>query len=172
MWKHPYVQLPKWNVKPQFSNRFTCWYFLLLFSGDLSLHRGLPFQRSHFSPDGTNQYTECECACPVHWDRHHHQLSLAFWNHIFTIVCIQSATVRVVQHSVEFEEALAALVIMTAPMAPHLASELWAGWWHANYSHIINDAHTMQTLTHTQSKLFTLNMTNLEMACLSLNVHY
>uniref|UniRef100_A0A669ELA8 leucine--tRNA ligase n=1 Tax=Oreochromis niloticus TaxID=8128 RepID=A0A669ELA8_ORENI len=31
------------------------------------------------------------------------------------------------QHSVEFEEALAALVMMTAPMAPHLASELWAG---------------------------------------------
>lgn len=31
------------------------------------------------------------------------------------------------QHSEHFEEALAALVIMTAPMAPHLASELWAG---------------------------------------------
>ncbi|KAI4811182.1 hypothetical protein KUCAC02_014099 [Chaenocephalus aceratus] len=40
---------------------------------------------------------------------------------------LTSATVRVVQHSVEFEEALAALVMMTAPMAPHLASELWAG---------------------------------------------
>ncbi|XP_015212490.2 leucine--tRNA ligase, mitochondrial isoform X1 [Lepisosteus oculatus] len=34
---------------------------------------------------------------------------------------------RVVLHSVEFEEALAALCVMTAPMAPHLASELWAG---------------------------------------------
>ncbi|KAM9724515.1 leucine--tRNA ligase, mitochondrial [Menidia menidia] len=40
---------------------------------------------------------------------------------------LSSATVRVVQHSEQFEEALAALVIMTAPMAPHLASELWAG---------------------------------------------
>ncbi|MED6282959.1 putative leucine--tRNA ligase, mitochondrial, partial [Characodon lateralis] len=40
---------------------------------------------------------------------------------------LSSATVRVLQHSVEFEEALAALVIMAAPMAPHLASELWAG---------------------------------------------
>uniref|UniRef100_A0A3Q3W5I7 leucine--tRNA ligase n=1 Tax=Mola mola TaxID=94237 RepID=A0A3Q3W5I7_MOLML len=40
---------------------------------------------------------------------------------------LSSATVRVVQHSLEFEEALAALVMMTAPMAPHLASELWAG---------------------------------------------
>lgn len=40
---------------------------------------------------------------------------------------LNTATVRVLQHSVEFEEALAALVIMTAPMAPHLASELWAG---------------------------------------------
>ncbi|XP_029308406.1 leucine--tRNA ligase, mitochondrial isoform X1 [Cottoperca gobio] len=40
---------------------------------------------------------------------------------------LTSTTVRVVQHSVEFEEALAALVLMTAPMAPHLASELWAG---------------------------------------------
>uniref|UniRef100_A0A7N6AMI6 leucine--tRNA ligase n=1 Tax=Anabas testudineus TaxID=64144 RepID=A0A7N6AMI6_ANATE len=40
---------------------------------------------------------------------------------------LTSATVKVVQHSVEFEEALAVLVMMTAPMAPHLASELWAG---------------------------------------------
>lgn len=40
---------------------------------------------------------------------------------------LSSATVRVVQHSVEFEEALATVVMMTAPMAPHLASELWAG---------------------------------------------
>ncbi|XP_026149883.1 leucine--tRNA ligase, mitochondrial [Mastacembelus armatus] len=43
---------------------------------------------------------------------------------------LTSATVRVVQHSVEFEEALAALVMMTAPMAPYLASELWAGLCH------------------------------------------
>uniref|UniRef100_A0AAY4AKP3 leucine--tRNA ligase n=1 Tax=Denticeps clupeoides TaxID=299321 RepID=A0AAY4AKP3_9TELE len=34
---------------------------------------------------------------------------------------------RVVLHSVEFEEALAALCVMAAPMAPHLASELWKG---------------------------------------------
>ncbi|XP_054638261.1 probable leucine--tRNA ligase, mitochondrial isoform X2 [Dunckerocampus dactyliophorus] len=40
---------------------------------------------------------------------------------------LSSASVRVMQHSVEFEDALATLVLMTAPMAPHLASELWAG---------------------------------------------
>ncbi|XP_072250690.1 leucine--tRNA ligase, mitochondrial [Leuresthes tenuis] len=40
---------------------------------------------------------------------------------------LSGATVRVLQHSVEFEEGLAALVVMAAPMAPHLASELWAG---------------------------------------------
>ncbi|XP_029360221.1 probable leucine--tRNA ligase, mitochondrial [Echeneis naucrates] len=40
---------------------------------------------------------------------------------------LNSATVTVMQHSVDFEDALAALVKMTAPMAPHLASELWAG---------------------------------------------
>ncbi|XP_040021816.2 leucine--tRNA ligase, mitochondrial [Gasterosteus aculeatus] len=40
---------------------------------------------------------------------------------------LTSATVKVVQHSEEFEEALAALVLMIAPMTPHLASELWAG---------------------------------------------
>uniref|UniRef100_A0A671PB81 leucine--tRNA ligase n=1 Tax=Sinocyclocheilus anshuiensis TaxID=1608454 RepID=A0A671PB81_9TELE len=34
---------------------------------------------------------------------------------------------RVVLHSVEFEEALASLCVMAAPMCPHLASELWAG---------------------------------------------
>ncbi|XP_019364433.1 PREDICTED: probable leucine--tRNA ligase, mitochondrial [Gavialis gangeticus] len=33
-------------------------------------------------------------------------------------------------HSVEFEEALAALCIMLAPMAPHIASELWKGLVH------------------------------------------
>ncbi|XP_067094901.1 LOW QUALITY PROTEIN: leucine--tRNA ligase, mitochondrial-like [Osmerus mordax] len=40
---------------------------------------------------------------------------------------LSSASAAVVQHSVEYEEALAALVVMAAPMAPHLASELWAG---------------------------------------------
>uniref|UniRef100_A0A8C5GGM6 leucine--tRNA ligase n=1 Tax=Gouania willdenowi TaxID=441366 RepID=A0A8C5GGM6_GOUWI len=43
---------------------------------------------------------------------------------------LSSATPRVLQHSVEFEEAVAALVMMAAPMAPHLASELWAGLCH------------------------------------------
>ncbi|XP_076827698.1 leucine--tRNA ligase, mitochondrial isoform X2 [Brachyhypopomus gauderio] len=40
---------------------------------------------------------------------------------------LSQASPRVVLHSVEFEQALAALCLMTAPMAPHLASELWAG---------------------------------------------
>ncbi|XP_053700077.1 probable leucine--tRNA ligase, mitochondrial isoform X3 [Synchiropus splendidus] len=46
---------------------------------------------------------------------------------------LSAATVRVVQHSVEFEEALAALVVMTAPMTPHLSSELWAGLCQVNH---------------------------------------
>ncbi|XP_044109677.1 probable leucine--tRNA ligase, mitochondrial isoform X1 [Neovison vison] len=37
------------------------------------------------------------------------------------------ASPRVVLHSREFEDALCALVVMAAPMAPHIASELWAG---------------------------------------------
>ncbi|XP_069586258.1 leucine--tRNA ligase, mitochondrial [Ranitomeya imitator] len=37
---------------------------------------------------------------------------------------------RVVQHSREFEDALASLIIMISPMAPHLASELWKGMGH------------------------------------------
>ncbi|KAG7469878.1 hypothetical protein MATL_G00133430 [Megalops atlanticus] len=40
---------------------------------------------------------------------------------------LSHASMRLVQHSVEFEEALAALCVMTAPLAPHLASELWTG---------------------------------------------
>nr|XP_057940530.1 probable leucine--tRNA ligase, mitochondrial [Doryrhamphus excisus]XP_057940531.1 probable leucine--tRNA ligase, mitochondrial [Doryrhamphus excisus] len=40
---------------------------------------------------------------------------------------LSCASVSVMQHSAEFEDALATLVLMTAPMAPHLASELWAG---------------------------------------------
>ncbi|XP_061676667.1 probable leucine--tRNA ligase, mitochondrial isoform X2 [Syngnathoides biaculeatus] len=45
---------------------------------------------------------------------------------------LTSASVSVVQHSVEFEDALGALIVMTAPMAPHLASELWAGLCRVN----------------------------------------
>ncbi|XP_038598209.1 probable leucine--tRNA ligase, mitochondrial [Tachyglossus aculeatus] len=41
------------------------------------------------------------------------------------------ASQRIVLHSTEFEDALASLCIMTAPMAPHVASELWAGLAHA-----------------------------------------
>lgn len=37
------------------------------------------------------------------------------------------STQRVVQHSREFEDALASLIIMMSPMVPHLASELWRG---------------------------------------------
>uniref|UniRef100_A0A6I8NGT6 leucine--tRNA ligase n=1 Tax=Ornithorhynchus anatinus TaxID=9258 RepID=A0A6I8NGT6_ORNAN len=40
------------------------------------------------------------------------------------------ASQRIVLHSTEFEDALASLCIMTAPMAPHIASELWAGLAH------------------------------------------
>lgn len=40
---------------------------------------------------------------------------------------LSQASSRVVLHSVEFEEALASLCIMAAPMCPHLASELWTG---------------------------------------------
>lgn len=37
------------------------------------------------------------------------------------------ASPGVVLHSPEFEDALGALLVMAAPMAPHVASELWAG---------------------------------------------
>ncbi|ERE74730.1 putative leucyl-tRNA synthetase [Cricetulus griseus] len=37
------------------------------------------------------------------------------------------ASDRVVLHSREFEDALCALLVMAAPMAPHITSELWAG---------------------------------------------
>lgn len=40
---------------------------------------------------------------------------------------LAQASGGVILHSLEFEEALAALCIMATPMAPHLASELWAG---------------------------------------------
>lgn len=95
-------------------------------SGDILLHRGLPFQCGHFSPDGTDQHAACEGRlwCFV---MNTSRLSSEFGNHTFSTACVQKAPVRIVQHSVEFEEALAALITMTAPMAPHLASELWAG---------------------------------------------
>ncbi|XP_021112895.1 probable leucine--tRNA ligase, mitochondrial isoform X2 [Heterocephalus glaber] len=40
---------------------------------------------------------------------------------------LSQASQRVILHSAEFEDALCALIVMAAPMAPHLTSELWAG---------------------------------------------
>uniref|UniRef100_A0A4W3I615 leucine--tRNA ligase n=1 Tax=Callorhinchus milii TaxID=7868 RepID=A0A4W3I615_CALMI len=40
---------------------------------------------------------------------------------------LQHASPKVILHSTEYEDALATLCIMTAPMAPFLASELWKG---------------------------------------------
>ncbi|KAB0378284.1 hypothetical protein FD755_009862 [Muntiacus reevesi] len=40
---------------------------------------------------------------------------------------LSQASQRVVLHSPEFEDALCALTLMAAPMAPHITSELWAG---------------------------------------------
>ncbi|XP_011888715.1 PREDICTED: probable leucine--tRNA ligase, mitochondrial isoform X3 [Cercocebus atys] len=37
------------------------------------------------------------------------------------------ASQRVILHSPEFEDALCALMVMAAPMAPHITSEIWAG---------------------------------------------
>lgn len=72
---------------------------------------------------------------PVCWNRH--ATVMFSWGSHFFLCNFQGATARVVQHSLEFEEALAVLVLMTAPMAPHLSSELWAGRWHVKYLHII-----------------------------------
>ncbi|XP_069816418.1 leucine--tRNA ligase, mitochondrial [Dendropsophus ebraccatus] len=43
------------------------------------------------------------------------------------------SSLRVIQHSREFEDALASLIIMISPMAPHLASELWKGMGHVTH---------------------------------------
>ncbi|XP_075684703.1 leucine--tRNA ligase, mitochondrial [Rhinoderma darwinii] len=43
---------------------------------------------------------------------------------------LSQSSAQVVQHSREFEDALASLIIMISPMAPHLASELWKGMGH------------------------------------------
>lgn len=63
-------------------------------------------------------------------------------------VWVQSATVKVVQHSVEFEEALATLVMMTAPMAPHLASELWAGVYYKLFTNDKRPTHGHKHCIH------------------------
>ncbi|CAH2283186.1 probable leucine--tRNA ligase, mitochondrial [Pelobates cultripes] len=46
---------------------------------------------------------------------------------------LSQSSARVVEHSSEFEDALASLCIMIAPMAPHLASELWKGMAHVQH---------------------------------------
>ncbi|XP_028607458.2 leucine--tRNA ligase, mitochondrial isoform X1 [Podarcis muralis] len=44
---------------------------------------------------------------------------------------LSQASQPVVLHSAEFEDALAALFVMLAPMAPHISSEIWKGLSHA-----------------------------------------
>ncbi|XP_053322981.1 leucine--tRNA ligase, mitochondrial [Spea bombifrons] len=46
---------------------------------------------------------------------------------------LSQSSSRVIQHSSEYEDALASLCIMIAPMAPHLASELWNGIAHVQH---------------------------------------
>ncbi|XP_072009502.1 leucine--tRNA ligase, mitochondrial isoform X1 [Engystomops pustulosus] len=46
---------------------------------------------------------------------------------------LSQASAQVVQHSKEYEDALASLIIMVSPMAPHLASELWKGMGHVTH---------------------------------------
>uniref|UniRef100_A0A2K6RI63 leucine--tRNA ligase n=1 Tax=Rhinopithecus roxellana TaxID=61622 RepID=A0A2K6RI63_RHIRO len=42
-------------------------------------------------------------------------------------LCGPPSSQRVILHSPEFEDALCALMVMAAPMAPHITSEIWAG---------------------------------------------
>lgn len=42
--------------------------------------------------------------------------------------CFQKCPPAIFAHSLQFERALAAQVILLAPMAPHFASELWSGF--------------------------------------------
>ena len=106
-----------------------------LFNAAISRLMGLTNTLSVSMPSGTLKY---KCHIYHAWKS----------NFFYLCWCVQSAAARVVQHSVEFEEALAAVVLMTAPMAPHLASELWAGWWHSDYSHIINNVFKHSGNTH------------------------
>lgn len=46
---------------------------------------------------------------------------------------LSQSSAQVIQHSREFEDALASLIIMISPMAPHLASELWKGTGHVTH---------------------------------------
>ncbi|EMP31592.1 Putative leucyl-tRNA synthetase [Chelonia mydas] len=46
------------------------------------------------------------------------------------LVVSEQASQPLILHSAEFEDALATLCIMVAPMAPHIASELWKGLAH------------------------------------------
>ncbi|XP_066440850.1 leucine--tRNA ligase, mitochondrial [Eleutherodactylus coqui] len=46
---------------------------------------------------------------------------------------LSQSSAQVVQHSREFEDALASLIIMMSPMTPHLASELWKGMGHVTH---------------------------------------
>ncbi|KAH0627247.1 hypothetical protein JD844_002755 [Phrynosoma platyrhinos] len=43
---------------------------------------------------------------------------------------LSQASQRVILHSAEFEDALATLFVMLAPMAPHISSEIWKGLSH------------------------------------------
>uniref|UniRef100_A0A8B9HFT7 leucine--tRNA ligase n=1 Tax=Astyanax mexicanus TaxID=7994 RepID=A0A8B9HFT7_ASTMX len=57
---------------------------------------------------------------------------------------LSQASPRVVLHSVEFEQALASLCLMAAPMAPHLTSELWAGMYQPVVSSLTADGDVRQ----------------------------
>lgn len=84
-------------------------------------------------------YSISFCSCFTIWFPivgFHIEEDLCFTNPFFLFSVfsffLQKASRQLFLHSVEFEDALATLCIMLAPMAPHIASEIWAGNLH-NY---------------------------------------
>ncbi|KAM4028229.1 leucine--tRNA ligase, mitochondrial isoform 1-T2 [Anomaloglossus baeobatrachus] len=62
---------------------------------------------------------------------------------------LSQSSPRLVQHSREFEDALASLIIMISPMAPHLASELWKGMGHVAHKLCHQYNWSTDVLSHT-----------------------
>lgn len=92
-------------------------------------------------------------ACLCLWISHTFMafLTQAYLVHLSVLTLLlfsvpQQASQRVVLHSPEFEDALCALMVMAAPMAPHITSELWAGRWGGLAWPVTTEQHVLQPL--------------------------
>uniref|UniRef100_A0A663MEN2 leucine--tRNA ligase n=1 Tax=Athene cunicularia TaxID=194338 RepID=A0A663MEN2_ATHCN len=83
----------------------------------------------------------------------HHLFNAAISRLMSLTNILHQASQPLILHSTEFEDALASLCIMVAPMAPHIASEMWKGLAHMQNKLCTHHQWNVDVLHHSWPKV-------------------